>query len=64
MTVLKHWNTAQKGAGITIPGGVQDQTGQSPEESLFWADVRLDDLWTFHSAWKGIEKRMKAKKRK
>lgn len=63
MTVLKHWNTAQKGAGITIPGGVQDQTGQSPEESLFWADVRLDDLWTFHSAWKGIEKRMKAKKR-
>lgn len=39
MTVVKCWNTVQKGAGITIPGGAQDQTGQSPEESLFWADV-------------------------
>lgn len=60
MTVVKHWNTVQKGGGITISGGVQVQTGQSPEESLFWAHVGLDDLWTFHSAWQGIEQRMKA----
>lgn len=60
MTVVKHWNTVQKAARITI-SGVQDRTGQSPEESLFQADVRLDDLWTFHSAWQGVEQRMKAK---
>lgn len=45
---------------IAISGGVQDQTGQGPEEYLFWADVGLDDLWTFHSAWQGTEHRMKA----
>lgn len=60
MTVVKHWNTVQKGGGITIPGGIQDRTGQSPEESLFWVDVGLDDLWTFHSAWQSTEQRMKA----
>lgn len=51
MTVVKHWNSVQKGAGITIPGGAQDQTGHRPEESLVLADVGLDVLWTFHQAW-------------